>query len=222
MKCRPMNRSGRSVTEARRVMEIEDVLDARRAVGFQVLTDRSENLLLDLFVLGGRFDDDIAGRQGRQIQRRADARQGLIHRALLDHALGHLPGEIAADGLKTSFDPVGADVMEQDRVAGRRADMGDPSAHLTGPDHADDLDIRHRFSAFAAWPPVRRVRLSARISERLFSTTRRAAGEGAYCSAAQIVARRPHLRHGRCDAPRGDDGAGVFRGRGRISARASS
>ena len=28
MKCRPMNRSGRSVTDARRVMEMEEVLEA--------------------------------------------------------------------------------------------------------------------------------------------------------------------------------------------------
>ena len=33
MKCRPMKRSGRSVAEARRVIEIEEVLDASRVSG---------------------------------------------------------------------------------------------------------------------------------------------------------------------------------------------
>ena len=35
MKCRPMKRSGRSVAEARRVIEIEEVLVARIASGFR-------------------------------------------------------------------------------------------------------------------------------------------------------------------------------------------
>ena len=33
MKCSPMKRSGRSVTEARRVIEMEEVLDASRVWG---------------------------------------------------------------------------------------------------------------------------------------------------------------------------------------------
>jgi hypothetical protein len=33
MKCRPMNRSGRSVVEASRVIEIDEVLEASRVLG---------------------------------------------------------------------------------------------------------------------------------------------------------------------------------------------
>ena len=56
----PMNFSGRSVVAASRVIEIEDVLVPMIASGFRCGTQVGENLALDLFLLGGQLDDEIA------------------------------------------------------------------------------------------------------------------------------------------------------------------
>ena len=48
---------------------------------------------------------------------------------------------------KTGDDPVRADVVQHDIVAGKRADMGDTRAHLAGPDDADSPDINHKDKA---------------------------------------------------------------------------
>ena len=49
---------------ARRVIEIDDVLDASIASGLQDRAQPHEDLALDLLVLGRRLDDDIAVGEG--------------------------------------------------------------------------------------------------------------------------------------------------------------
>ena len=60
MKWMPMNRSGRSVTEASRVIEIEDVLEATSASRLQRGAERREDLALDGLVLGRGLDHEVA------------------------------------------------------------------------------------------------------------------------------------------------------------------
>ena len=60
MKWMPMNRSGRSVTEASRVIEIDDVLEASSVVRLQRGAERREDLALDGFVLGRGLDHEVA------------------------------------------------------------------------------------------------------------------------------------------------------------------
>ena len=55
-----MKRSGLAVTDARRVIEIEDVLDATIASGLRKERSDGEDLALDLLVLGGGLDHEIA------------------------------------------------------------------------------------------------------------------------------------------------------------------
>ena len=71
MKCMPMNRSGRSVAAARRVIEIDEVLEAiRSCFGLQQMGQSSSviDLALDPLVFGRRLDDQISSRQGREIR----------------------------------------------------------------------------------------------------------------------------------------------------------
>ena len=67
----PMNRSGRSVEEASRVMEIEEVL-VRGSLGLQQRTKLGKNLDLRGFILGRRFDHQIAVGELLEVGRRSD------------------------------------------------------------------------------------------------------------------------------------------------------
>src|ERR1700745_882392 len=60
MKCMPMNLPGRSVDEASRVIEIDEVLVAISASGRNARRQLLEDLALDLFPFGGGFDDHVA------------------------------------------------------------------------------------------------------------------------------------------------------------------
>ncbi len=82
MKCMPMKCSGRSVTEASRVIEIEEVLVASSALFLRCGTKLGEDLALDRLVLGRRLDDEVAVAEGLQVGRVADALQGRLDVAL--------------------------------------------------------------------------------------------------------------------------------------------
>ena len=56
----PMKRSGRSVVEASRVIEIDEVLEATIASGFRIGAEIVEDLALDLFLLDRALDHEIA------------------------------------------------------------------------------------------------------------------------------------------------------------------
>jgi hypothetical protein len=77
MKWMPMKRSGRSVVEARRVIEIDEVLEARIASGLRTGQTDCEDLALDLLVLGGGLDDEIAVGEVVEL-RRLDPEQRLL------------------------------------------------------------------------------------------------------------------------------------------------
>ena len=56
----PMNFSGRSVDDASRVIEIDDVLVPTIGLGLERGAKRREDLPLDLLLLGRRLDDKVA------------------------------------------------------------------------------------------------------------------------------------------------------------------
>ena len=55
----PMKRPGRSVIDASRVIEMEDVLVATIGVALQIGAEAAENLALDLLVFGCGLHDEI-------------------------------------------------------------------------------------------------------------------------------------------------------------------
>ncbi len=74
----PMKRSGRSVAAASRVIEIDEVLEARIASGFSDRADLGENLALELFFLGRRLDHQVASGHRVVFFRRLDAAERIL------------------------------------------------------------------------------------------------------------------------------------------------
>ncbi len=103
-------------------------------------TEIAEDLPLDLFLLGRRFDHEIALAEIVEAFRR----RNLLERALAvlfgDALARDLPRHVAVDGRDAGLDPVDADIVEPDFKARQRADMRDAAAHLPSPDHADGSD----------------------------------------------------------------------------------
>ena len=131
----PMNRSGRSVTEASLVIEIDDVFVAKIAVRLQGRAELGKNLAFDLLVLGRGFDDEVAIAEGVEVERGRDPVQSRVACRRLELFAFDLAREIACDGGKTGIDARFRDIVEGDIDAGQRADLGDARAHLAGPDH---------------------------------------------------------------------------------------
>ena len=87
MKCMPMKCSGRSVVEARRVIEIDEVLVASIARSLSFGHTSAKILRLTRFILGRGLDDQVAVGEGFEVRRVADALQGRLHVTLGDDAL---------------------------------------------------------------------------------------------------------------------------------------
>ncbi len=132
-----MKRSGRSVAEASRVIEIDDVLVPMIASGFSAGHRLGEDRALDVLLLGRGLDHEVAVAEVVERLRRRDARERGLARLLGEVALGDLARHVAVDGGKAGLDAVGRDIVEQHVEAGERADMGDAVAHLPGADDAD-------------------------------------------------------------------------------------
>jgi hypothetical protein len=111
--------------------------------GLQVGSERPEDGLLGLFVLGGGLDREVGRPDGLQLGRRLDPADGGPHRFVGDDPAGDLPDHVLFDLGDALVDPVGADVVQQNIVAAQGADMGDARTHLAGADHAYRLDVNH-------------------------------------------------------------------------------
>jgi len=122
-----MNRSGRSVDEARRVIEIDEVFEASR-----VLAPR-----------WGRLDRQVGGADQGQVLGGGDPRQGRAHRRLVDDPAMHLAGHVLFDQGQAGVDALARDVVQAHVIAAKGDDMSDARPHLARADHADRLDIRH-------------------------------------------------------------------------------
>ena len=114
-----------------------------------------EHRLLDLEVLGGGLDHQLALRQvgevGDDLQT-VGRRPGL----LAGHpALGGEVGQALTEALDGSRGPVRTGVLEVDLVPGHRGDLGDPRAHGAGTDNGDvaSRTVR-RHAAHPAKPAV--------------------------------------------------------------------
>ena len=156
----PMKRSGRSVDDASRVIEIDDVLEAMIASGFSD-AHRSANILrLMSSFSAADLDHDVATRHGVEFFRRLDERQRVFAGVLSDRFLGDLLRHIAVDGRHAGLDAIARHVVQHHGIARQRADMGNAVAHLPGADHPDTLNIqRHVFVRSmrrpGSWPRFR-------------------------------------------------------------------
>ena len=124
------------------MIEIEDVLEATIVSGFRNGPQVREDLALDLLVLGGRLDHEIA--VGRVRRALAPTRDALEHRLafarLVELALGDLSRQQAVDRGERRVDPLLRDVVSDTTFTPDCAQTpGDAGAHLSGPDDADSV-----------------------------------------------------------------------------------
>ena len=135
-----MKRSGRSVTEARRVIEIEEVLVARMAL-FLSFGQRSMKILrLTASSSVAASMTRSASPTACRSDAHADALQGRLHLRVGDDAARDLARHVALDGGARLVDRLLLQVVEGHVVAGERHHVGDAVAHLAGADDADRLD----------------------------------------------------------------------------------
>ena len=149
MKWKPMNRSGRSVPLASRVIEIDEVFEVRMVCGARCGTSALKICVLERLLLGRRLDDEVAVPEGGEVALEADPRQRRVALGLGDAAARDLAVHVAADDVGRRLERGLGDVVERDVEAGEREDVGDAVAHLPGADHANALDL-HAVPA----PPV--------------------------------------------------------------------
>ena len=113
MKWMPMKRSGLAVTEARRVIEIEEVLEATMASGLRNGRSAGKNLALDLFVLGRGLDHEIA--VAEPVERRGDPNpvEDRLAPRFIHLALGDLARKQAVDRRQGGVDALLGDILEE-------------------------------------------------------------------------------------------------------------
>ena len=134
----PMKRSGRSVDAASRVIEIDDVLVPTMVSGFSAGQSAVKILrLVSSCSVAASMTRSQSPRSSSVLAGR-DALDRSLAFLVADALLADLTRQIAVDGGERRGDAVGRDVVEQDVIAGQRADMGDAVAHLAG---ADDPDL---------------------------------------------------------------------------------
>ncbi len=109
----------------------------------EVRRERGEDRLLDRLVLGRRLDDQIRLPDLLQPFDGFDPAESRLHRRIVDDASRDLAREVALDDVQAGIDPLAADVVQLDRVAGQGADVADARAHLARADNADGLYLGH-------------------------------------------------------------------------------
>ena len=140
----PMKRSGRSVTAASRVIEIEEVLLAMIAPGFRLRHQAGEDLALELLVLGRGLDHEVAVAKQLHALAGLDPAQRLRLVRLAQHLLLHLPAEEVVDPADRGVQRLARDVRQANLVARLGRHLGDAATHLPGADHADPPDLGDR------------------------------------------------------------------------------
>ena len=136
----PMKRSGWAVTEASRVIEIDEVLEATIVSGLRNGAQVGEDLALDVLALGGRLDHEIAVGEIVERRRDADPVKRRLAAGFVELALGDLARQQAVDRRERRLDALFGDVVEQHVQSGLGADQRDAGAHLAGADDADFVD----------------------------------------------------------------------------------
>ena len=119
---RPIRRGGKPRNRDRRRVGGEHRLRSQQGA------DHREDLALDLLVLGGRLDHQVAIAERREVWRRCDAVHRLGGGVVFDLPLLGKLAEARVDGIDASPGLGFRDVVQQDVDAGKGADLSDPGS----------------------------------------------------------------------------------------------
>ena len=132
-----MNRSGRSVAEASRVIEIDEVLEASSVPLPRCGASAAK---IDFLISSSSVAASMT-RSAAPICWQAldglDAAERRLHRRSSMMPRATWRDMLCSMTLQAGVDPLAADVVQHDLVAGQGADMGDARAHLARADDAD-------------------------------------------------------------------------------------
>ena len=141
-KCMPMTCPGRLVRAARRVMEMEEVLEARMAAGGRMRSRvrKSSDLISKRSVAASTHR--VTGARGASASDSSEvvvviAAGGFVGLLLGEFGLGDFASEVLLDGVETALQGGGGHVGEHHRMAGAGEDVGDAVAHGAGTDDGD-------------------------------------------------------------------------------------
>ena len=141
----PMKRSGRSVDDANRVIEIDEVFVARMASDLSN-SHTSEKILRLTSSFSVAVSITRSQSESPSCNRRLDARERALAIVFADRFLADLAGHVAVDRRHSGLDTIGRQVVKQNRIPSQRAHMGNTVTHLAGADYSDSLNFyRHIF-----------------------------------------------------------------------------
>ena len=132
---------GRAEFFAREVIGIVDVLDANTADGFNTASALLGRAFLDLGILEDRLDDEIAALESGVVGGRCDQRKQLVLVRRRDAAFLDLLGDQAFGMRLALLGRFKVTVEQNDRNAGHGGHIGNASAHETGAENADFLEL---------------------------------------------------------------------------------
>ena len=135
-----MKRSGLAVTEARRVIEIDEVFEATMASGLRNERSAVKILRLTSSFSDGRLDHEIA--IGELVEGAGDlnAVEDRLALRFVHLPLGNLARQVAVDGRQSRVDALLRDVVEGNGQSRLSRNLSDAGAHLPRADDADRLD----------------------------------------------------------------------------------
>jgi len=140
MKWSPITLPARSVALAISVTDSVEVLVARTTPSSTAASRSAKTSLFYIHVLDGGLDDDVGGREVREIRR---ARDTLADRLGIrrERVLGVEPIEAGVDAVEAVLNVLGFDVAHHHVVAGGCGDLSDPRAHRPRADHAHGFHL---------------------------------------------------------------------------------
>ena len=96
-----------------------------------------KDLVFDLFVFGGRFDDEIGLANFDHVLRRLDAAKCVLHVVRRNQITAHLTRHVLVDACNRGLKSLGRDIIQHDIIARQGHHMRNPVAHLTCANDAD-------------------------------------------------------------------------------------
>ncbi len=139
-----MNFSGRPVTAASRVMEIDEVLEATIVCGCRWGQRAWKILRLTCSSSIAELDDQVVIGKAFEIRNWGNALQRGVAVNFGDLAGFQLPSEVSADGIEARLNALLAHIVDADVKSGEGADMRNAAAHLPSTNDADFLDLHVR------------------------------------------------------------------------------
>lgn len=122
-------------------MEIDEVLEARIVSGPSAGCSEAKNLVLDFLALGRGLNDQITGAERLDRDIGLQPGDGGIPDFRADLAARHLTVKIAADQARGGRQRFLRHIVENNLIAGKGEDVGNPVAHLACADHPNALDV---------------------------------------------------------------------------------